>query len=112
FAGVRAAGDADKVARIHRGVTPVVLEEALARRGRLAVATGDGRAAADDRFGLTDRELDVLRLIAGGSSNAEIGTALYISPKTASVHVSNILGKLGVSRRGEAAAAAHRLGLL
>ena len=54
----------------------------------------------------------MLRLVAAGRSNAEIGTALFISPKTASVHVSNILAKLGVTRRGEAAAAAHRLGLL
>jgi ATP/maltotriose-dependent transcriptional regulator MalT len=95
------------------GAEPVVGDaEALARRTRLAVTTGEGRAAADDRFGLTDRELDVLRLVAAGRSNAEIGTALFISPKTASVHVSNILTKLGVARRGEAAAAAHRLGLL
>jgi ATP/maltotriose-dependent transcriptional regulator MalT len=92
---------------------PVVADaEALARRTRLAVTTAEGRAAADDRFGLTDRELDVLRLVAAGRSNTEIGTELFISPKTASVHVSNILGKLGVARRGEAAAAAHRLGLL
>jgi ATP/maltotriose-dependent transcriptional regulator MalT len=87
--------------------------EALARRKRLAVPVGDAAVpAADDRFGLTDRELDVLRLIAAGRSNAEIGKELFISPKTASVHVSNILGKLGVTRRGEAAASAHELGLL
>ena len=53
----------------------------------------------------------MLRLVAAGRSNPEIAAELYISAKTASVHVSNILAKLGVSGRGEAAAAAHRLGL-
>jgi DNA-binding CsgD family transcriptional regulator len=62
-------------------------------------------------MGLTVRELDVLRLVAAGRSNREIADELFISVKTASVHVSNILRKLGVSGRGEAAAAAHRLRL-
>ena len=62
-------------------------------------------------MGLTARELDVLRLVAAGRSNREIAGELFISVKTASVHVSNILGKLGVTSRGEAAAAAHRLRL-
>jgi len=53
----------------------------------------------------------VLRLVAEGRTNREIGKALFISPKTASVHVSNILGKLGVKSRVEAAGIAHRLGL-
>ena len=60
-------------------------------------------------FGLTGRELEVLRLVAAGLGNREIAAELFISPKTASVHVSNILGKLGVASRGEAAATAHRL---
>jgi len=64
------------------------------------------------RLGLTPRELEVLRLVAEGLGNREIAEELYISTKTASVHVSNILGKLGVSGRGEAAAKAHRLGLV
>ena len=62
-------------------------------------------------LGLTAREYDVLRLIAAGHSNREIASELFISVKTASVHVSNILGKLGVASRGEAAATAHRLRL-
>jgi DNA-binding CsgD family transcriptional regulator len=66
---------------------------------------------APGRLGLTAREFEVLRLVAAGRSNPEIAAELYISAKTASVHVSNILAKLGVSGRGEAAAAAHRLGL-
>ena len=49
------------------------------------------------RFGLTDREREVLLLLADGRSNPEIAQALFISPKTASVHVSNILAKLGVA---------------
>jgi DNA-binding NarL/FixJ family response regulator len=62
--------------------------------------------------GLTPRELDVLRLIAEGRTNPEIGKALYMSPKTASVHVSRILSKLDVKTRTEAAGVAHRFGLL
>jgi DNA-binding NarL/FixJ family response regulator len=50
-------------------------------------------------------------LLASGHSNKEIGTELFISPKTVSVHVSNILGKLGAASRTEAAAIAHREGL-
>ncbi|MGE7437320.1 helix-turn-helix transcriptional regulator [Kitasatospora sp. NPDC001175] len=62
-------------------------------------------------FGLTPRERDVLRQLARGRTNRQIAEELYISPKTASVHVSNILAKLEVSSRGEAAALAHRLRL-
>ncbi|WSP43784.1 response regulator transcription factor [Streptomyces sp. NBC_01244] len=62
-------------------------------------------------MGLTSRERDVLRLVAAGHTNRQIAEELFISPKTASVHVSNILAKLGVAGRGEAAALAHRLRL-
>ena len=61
---------------------------------------------------LTAREVEVLRLVAEGHSNRRIADALYISPKTASVHVSRIIAKLAVANRVEAAAVAHRLGLL
>ena len=67
--------------------------------------------AGIDAFGLTPREREVLQLVADGRSNPQIAAELFISRKTASVHVSNILGKLGVASRGEAAAVAHRLGL-
>jgi DNA-binding NarL/FixJ family response regulator/tetratricopeptide (TPR) repeat protein len=83
--------------------------EALARRGRLDI--GLGAAQGDGSAGLTPREREVLRLVAAGRSNRQIADALYISRKTASVHVSNILTKLGVHSRGEAAASARRLGL-
>ncbi len=53
----------------------------------------------------------MLRLVAEGRSNRQIAGELFISPKTASVHVSNILAKLGVAGRGEAGALAHRLRL-
>ncbi|MFI9051169.1 AAA family ATPase [Streptomyces sp. NPDC053427] len=68
-------------------------------------------AVPAESLGLTRRESDVLRLVADGRSNRQIADALFISPKTASVHVSNILAKLGVSGRGEAGAVAHRLRL-
>jgi DNA-binding NarL/FixJ family response regulator len=83
----------------------------LARRARVAV--GDApTAATTTAAGLTARELEVLRLVAAGLSNARIANELFISPKTASVHVSNIMAKLGVTSRGEAAAAAHERRLL
>lgn len=85
---------------------------ALARRAGLAVATEALPAGGSPLAGLTAREAEVLRLVAAGRTNGEIGTALFISTKTASVHVSNILAKLGVASRGEAAALAHRHGLL
>lgn len=109
----------------HLGAVPL-RDEAhdLARRARLAlgdVSEGSRRDRVDaspsagspaDRFGLTEREREVLRLVADGRSNRGVAEDLFISVKTASVHVSNILAKLGVASRGEAAATAHRLQLL
>jgi DNA-binding CsgD family transcriptional regulator len=80
----------------------------LARRARIEVGDSS-RAAGAAPYGLTARELEVLRLVAAGRRNREIAAELIISPKTASVHVSNILGKLGAASRGEATATAHRL---
>ncbi len=82
--------------------------DALIRRGRLA----DSGSAADRTSPLTAREQDVLRLLAQGRSNRQIGEELFISGKTASVHVSNILAKLGAASRGEAVAVAYREGLI
>ncbi len=61
---------------------------------------------------LTAREAEVLALVAEGLSNRQIGERLFISGKTVSVHVSNLLAKLGVAGRTEAVAVAHRRGLL
>ena len=86
----------------------------LARRARIPLGPDDDAetpAPEPDRLGLTAREFEVLRLVAAGRSNREIAGELFISAKTASVHVSNILAKLGVTSRGEAAATAHRLRL-
>src|SRR5580692_5420092 len=74
-------------------------------------ATGSGTGPHGERLSLTGREIEVLRLVTAGQSNREIAAALFISPKTASVHVSNILGKLGAATRTEAAARAHALHL-
>jgi DNA-binding CsgD family transcriptional regulator len=105
----------------HTAVTlearPLRLEiERLAQRGRLrltdpATAQPQSLSSPSQALGLTRREAEVLALLAEGRTNRQIGQALYITPKTASVHVSRILAKLGVAGRGEAAAVAHRLGL-
>ncbi|MFJ4580064.1 helix-turn-helix transcriptional regulator [Streptomyces echinatus] len=79
----------------------------LTRRSRL----GSGADGAD-AVPLTARERDVLGLLARGRSNRQIGEELFITGKTASVHVSNILAKLGVASRTEAVAVAHRRGLI
>ena len=73
-------------------------------------SSGDRRTYSESG-GLTPRELEVLDLIAAGRSNSEIGQQLFISRKTASVHVSNILAKLGAATRTEAVALARRRGL-
>jgi DNA-binding CsgD family transcriptional regulator/tetratricopeptide (TPR) repeat protein len=86
--------------------------ESLARRGRIGLEGVDTAEDTADRLGLTRREREVLALLADGRSNRQIGEQLYMAESTAGVHVSNILGKLGVTRRSEAAALAHRLGLL
>ncbi|MFE2098098.1 AAA family ATPase [Streptomyces sp. NPDC059468] len=84
----------------------------LAQRARLTLGhTPPGALDPAESLGLTSRERDVLRLVSAGRTNRQIAEELFISPKTASVHVSNILSKLGVAGRGEAAAVAHRLGL-
>jgi DNA-binding CsgD family transcriptional regulator len=126
-AGDRAAATepARAVLERARGLGAVrIVEEltALADRARIDLSDGAGEAAdhngdgaasdaAEDPFGLTNRERQVLALIAEGATNRQIGAALFMAEKTASVHVSRILRKLGVSSRTQAAAVAHRLHL-
>jgi DNA-binding CsgD family transcriptional regulator len=104
---------------VRLGAGPLRRElELLAQRGRVRLAAPAELAAAEPEvpsvaasLGLTRREAEVLALVAEGRTNRQIGQALFITPKTAGVHVSRILAKLGVAGRGEAAAVAHRLGL-
>jgi DNA-binding CsgD family transcriptional regulator len=112
-AGLRAAKTAGHG---HEPLLAVI--RALANRAHIAL---DSRSVAAQEaphspdaapYGLTSREILVLRLLVAGYSNGQIGTELFISRKTASVHVSNILRKLGVSTRVQAAALAERAGLL
>jgi DNA-binding CsgD family transcriptional regulator/tetratricopeptide (TPR) repeat protein len=101
------------------GAAPLRREiELLAQRGRLSLEAPVDTTASPEAppspaasLGLTRREAEVLALVAAGRTNRQIGQALFITPKTASIHVSRILAKLGVAGRGEAAAVAHRLGL-
>ena len=96
------------------GADPLLHElDLLAERARLDptplhAAPADAKHGLQDVFGLTPREAEVLTLVARGLTNREIAAALVISVKTASVHVSHILRKLGVPNRLEAAAIAHR----
>jgi DNA-binding CsgD family transcriptional regulator len=85
--------------------------DALARRARLAIAVPGAGDPEPPPAGLSPRELEVLRLMAEGRTNREIGSALFISEKTVSVHVSRVLAKLGAANRAQAATIAHRLGL-
>ena len=114
-------GTLQTAAAAAEGHAPLLAQiRALAERARIplqpaaaspaSAASPPARASAP--YGLTGRELAVLRLLAAGRTNAQIGAELYISPKTAGVHVSSILRKLGVSGRVQAAALAERAGLL
>jgi DNA-binding NarL/FixJ family response regulator len=113
-------------AAVQLGAEPLRQEiEALAGRARLVLTRPDEKFPSDQPAGtsdptrgtpgpldaLTARELDVLALMAEGRTNREIAAALYISEKTASVHVSHILAKLGVRSRVQAVAVAHQVGV-
>ncbi|MGB9376295.1 MAG: response regulator transcription factor, partial [Mycobacteriales bacterium] len=115
-AAAQAARRAAAIATELRAAPLAAEIDQLALRSRLKLtdaASGTPAKPVDEtqRLGLTAREVDVLRAIAAGHSNRQIAEELFISVKTVSVHVSNILAKLGVSGRGEAAAVAHRLRL-
>ena len=102
----RAAPIADRL-----GARPLAEQIAALLPQATGTGSGNGAGTEQERLGLTGRELEVLRLVTTGQSNREVAAALFISPKTASVHVSNILAKLGAATRTEAAARAHALRL-
>jgi DNA-binding CsgD family transcriptional regulator len=105
----------DTASRLRAGPLGAALDD-LARRARLDPGNesrggrGNGSSGRSPLAALTDREREVLSLLTRGMSNREIGAELFITPKTASVHVSNILAKLGAASRTEAAAIAYREG--
>ena len=103
---VEAAAAAEAAARL--GAAPL-LAEAQPLLGNRAPAREGGARPAEH---LTPREREILSLVALGRSNKQIGSQLFISAKTASVHVSNIMAKLGAAGRGEAVAVARERGLL
>jgi DNA-binding NarL/FixJ family response regulator len=104
-AAARVAADLARESAHAMGAQPL-LAELTAQGSAPAPATGAGGAT------LTPRETEILALVAEGRSNGEIGKQLFISTKTVSVHVSNILAKLEAASRTEAAAVARRRGLL
>ena len=104
-AAARELGDQAREVAHRLGAQPLL--ERLRAQGSTATRA-DGPAPST----LTARESEILALVAQGRSNGEIGKQLFISAKTVSVHVSNILGKLNASGRTEAAAIARRRGLL
>lgn len=104
-AGSRALADAARATAHALGAVPLVTE-------LVALGSQPVRREAPAADALTPREREILELVAQGRSNGEIGKQLFISVKTVSVHVSNILGKLDAASRTEAAAIARRRGLL
>jgi DNA-binding CsgD family transcriptional regulator/tetratricopeptide (TPR) repeat protein len=115
---LRAKGDRTAAARIAAealatarslGAAPLAADlEALIRRGRLAAGPASDQPLR--RLGLTEREAEVLDLLVEGRTNRQIGEVLFISEKTASVHVTNLLRKLGAASRTQAAEMSRRLG--
>jgi DNA-binding CsgD family transcriptional regulator/tetratricopeptide (TPR) repeat protein len=115
-AALQAAGDpaASEVLQAALATAHALGAEPLLAEIRSAGGRTQASGRPTDRLGeaLTPREEEILALVALGRSNRQIGTQLFISAKTASVHVSNIIAKLGVSGRGEAVAVARERGLL
>lgn len=89
-----------------------ILARRLRELGERSLPRGPRGATRENPAGLTNRELEVLPLLAQGLRNADIAKRLVVSPKTVDHHVSSILRKLGVTNRGQAGAAATRLGVI
>ncbi len=98
-----------KRGRLGLDIQPLTTDAAIAENAVVPVATAPAPAAD---LGLSSRELEVLALVAAGRTNGQIAQELFISPKTASVHVTHILDKLGVSSRIEAAMIGARAGIV
>ena len=108
---LRASGDTDasqEEAAVARADRHPPRRRAAARGARIHAA----RPARPTPAPLTPREREILALVAAGRSNGEIGKQLFISAKTVSVHVSNVMAKLGAGSRTEASALARRAGLI
>ena len=103
IAGIRAAASGESL------ISPQIATKVLQQ---LRAQTADTTAAKTIRTELSERELEVLRLIANGKDNAEIARELFISPKTVKNHISNILMKLQIENRIQAAVYAVRSGLV
>jgi DNA-binding NarL/FixJ family response regulator len=102
IAGIRAASEGESL------ISPQIAAKVLQR---LRAQSKDADAAATIRAELSDRELEVLKLIANGKDNAQIASELFISPKTVKNHISNILMKLQIENRIQAAVYAVRSGI-
>ncbi len=121
YEAARALLDADDVLAVERahatfdrlGARPAaaLAVRRLRELGARTIPRGRRSTTRANPAGLTARELDVLRLVAGGLPNHEIAARLFLSPRTIDHHVSAVLAKLGVARRGDVAAAAARVGI-
>jgi DNA-binding CsgD family transcriptional regulator len=111
-----AAGDAGEAAfllsEVREIYTPLRAAPALARAEALTTRLAGRQSADAYPAGLTEREVEVLRLLPHGLSNAEIADALFVSPRTVQTHLTNLYGKLGVGGRAEAVAFAMAHGLV
>ena len=107
---VRAANLLDEALRISTELgMPTLMDRVASLREQTGLQSTKTPTYPD---GLTEREVEILRLVAAGKSNPEIAEELFISPRTVSTHVSNILNKIGAANRTEAATYASRQGLL
>jgi DNA-binding CsgD family transcriptional regulator len=98
--------------RLGAGPVAAIFRRRLRERGARGVPRGPTEATRANPSGLTVRELEVLRLLAQGCTNAQLAERLHRSPKTVDHHVGSLLEKLGVHSRAEAVAAAFRLGII